>query len=107
VVFLGDTGRLVTTGFARYSDRQFSIWDSKNLEQPLSVEVIDSSSGVVFPYYDHDTRLLYLAGKGDGNIRYYEIVDHAPWAYYLNQYLSGCPQVCFIQNSQFASFLSI
>ncbi|XP_035708498.1 coronin-2B isoform X4 [Folsomia candida] len=92
VVFIGDTGRLVTTGFARYSDRQFAIWDAKNLEKPLAVEVIDSSSGVVFPYYDHDTRLLYLAGKGDGNIRYYEIVDHSPWAYYLNQYLSGCPQ---------------
>lgn len=36
---------------------------------------------------------LYLAGKGDGNIRYYEIVDEAPYIHYLNQFLSGHPQV--------------
>lgn len=35
---------------------------------------------------------LYLAGKGDGNIRYYEIVDEAPYMHYLNQFLSGHPQ---------------
>lgn len=35
---------------------------------------------------------MYLAGKGDGNIRYYEIVDNSPYIYYLNQYLSGQPQ---------------
>ena len=30
--------------------------------------------------------------QGDGNIRYYELVDEAPWCYYLNQFLSGSPQ---------------
>lgn len=78
---------------------------------------MDSSSGVVTPYFDFDTKIvwcrkrraslllvlnkqpipylsqLYLAGKGDGNIRYYEIVDEAPYIYYLNQFLSGQPQV--------------
>ena len=93
VVYLGDTGRLITTGFSRYSDRQFAVWDQKNLSKPLALVEIDSSSGILFPFYDHDTRVLYLAGKGDGNIRYYEIVDHAPWAHYLNQFPSGFPQV--------------
>lgn len=35
---------------------------------------------------------LYLAGKGDGSIRYYEVVDDAPYIHYLNQFLSGHPQ---------------
>ena len=30
--------------------------------------------------------------QGDGNIRYYEIVDESPWCHYLNQYISGSPQ---------------
>ncbi|KAJ4438090.1 hypothetical protein ANN_14029 [Periplaneta americana] len=30
--------------------------------------------------------------SGDGNIRYYEVVDQAPWLHYLNQFLSGSPQ---------------
>lgn len=92
VAFLGDTGRLFTTGFSRYSDRQYAIWSQKDLSNPLRIENIDSSSGVLFPYYDHDTKVVFLAGKGDGNIRYYEMVDEAPWCHYLSQYLSGFPQ---------------
>ena len=30
------------------------------------MESIDSSSGVLFPFYDHDTHMIYVAGKGDG-----------------------------------------
>nr|WEX98180.1 coronin 2B [Laodelphax striatellus] len=92
VAYLGGSGRLVTTGFARYSDRQIAIWAEDNLAAPLHVETVDSSSGVIFPYYDADTSMLYLAGKGDGNIRYYEVVDEAPWIHFLSQYLSGSPQ---------------
>lgn len=92
VTYLGSTGRLLTTGFSRHSDRQLAVWSQENLSQPLTVENVDSSSGVLFPYYDHDTRIVFLAGKGDGNIRYYEVVDEAPWLHYLNQFLSGSPQ---------------
>lgn len=93
VTFLGSSGRLLTTGFSRHSDRQYSVWDENDLSQPLVTDTIDSSSGVVFPFYDPDTCILYLAGKGDGNIRYYEVVDEAPWIHFLNQFLSGNPQV--------------
>lgn len=30
---------------------------------PLLAENLDGSSGVLFPYYDPDTHMLYLAGK--------------------------------------------
>ncbi|KOX68216.1 Coronin-2B [Melipona quadrifasciata] len=92
VVFLGGSGRLLTTGFSRHSDRQYAIWSQHDLNVPLTCETIDSSSGVVFPYYDNDTNMVYLAGKGDGNIRYYEIVNEAPWMHYLSQFISGNPQ---------------
>ncbi|KAG8196324.1 hypothetical protein JTE90_013809 [Oedothorax gibbosus] len=92
VVFLGDTGRLFTTGFSRYSDRQWAVWSQHNLDAPLRIENIDSSSGVLFPFYDHDTKMVYVAGKGDGNIRYYEVVNEPPWCHYLSQFLTGFPQ---------------
>ncbi|KAG2236402.1 hypothetical protein BDF21DRAFT_391260 [Thamnidium elegans] len=72
VVWLGDTDRLATTGFSRMSDRQLNLWDSTNLSKHLKSEFLDTSSGVLMPFYDMDTKMLYLAGKGDGNIRYYE-----------------------------------
>ena len=89
---MGDTGRLFTTGFSKFSDRQYAVWSQNDLSQPLEMEIIDSSSGVLFPYYDHDTRMVYVSGKGDGNVRYYEIVDEPPYAFYLNQFISGAPQ---------------
>ncbi|EFN80061.1 Coronin-2B [Harpegnathos saltator] len=92
VVFLGSSGRLLTTGFSRHSDRQYAIWSQHDLTVPLTCETIDSSSGVVFPFYDNDTNMVFLAGKGDGNIRYYEVVNEAPWMHYLSQFISGNPQ---------------
>lgn len=63
VVFLGSSGRLLTTGFSRHSDRQYAIWSQHDLTVPLTCETIDSSSGVVFPFYDNDTNMVFLAGK--------------------------------------------
>ncbi|XP_071055403.1 coronin-2B isoform X2 [Onthophagus taurus] len=91
VAFL-NSNRLITTGFSRHSDRQYSVWDQDDLAKPLVTNDIDSSSGIVFPYFDYDTNIVYLAGKGDGNIRYYEIVDEAPYVHFLSQFLSGNPQ---------------
>jgi len=94
VVYLGDTGKIFTTGSSRYSDREFSVWSQTDLRQPLETQTIDSSNGVLFPYYDHDTRMVYLAGKGDGNVRYYEVAtdDTKPHVFYLSQFISGAPQ---------------
>ncbi|XP_063978268.1 coronin-2B-like isoform X2 [Diachasmimorpha longicaudata] len=92
VVFLGGTGRLLTTGFSKHSDRQYAVWSQHDLSSPLACETIDSSSGIVFPFCDSDTNVVYLAGKGDGNIRYYEYVNEAPWLHYLSQFISGNPQ---------------
>ncbi|KAI1280679.1 Coronin-2B [Halotydeus destructor] len=92
VAFLGDTTRLFTTGFSKYSDRQWAVWSQSDLSKPLRLENIDSSSGVLFPFYDHDTKMVYVAGKGDGSIRYYEVVSEAPWAFYISQYITGFPQ---------------
>jgi len=44
------------------------------------------------PFYDPDTKVLFLAGKGDGNIRYYEIVDEDPYLYFLSEFKSASPQ---------------
>ena len=90
---MGASGRLLTTGFSRHSDRQYSIWDQNDLSKPLTTDTIDSSSGVVFPFYDSDTNIVFLAGKGDGNIRYYEITAEPPYIHFLSQFLSGNPQV--------------
>ena len=45
MVYLGDSGRLFTTGFSKFSDRQYAIWSQNDLSNPVAMEIIDSSSG--------------------------------------------------------------
>merc|ERR1711916_286044 len=84
--------RIITTGFSKMSERQYAIWDSKDLSKALKMEMIDTASGVLFPFFDFNTSMVYLAGKGDGNIRYYEPVDDRPYCFYLDEYKSSAPQ---------------
>jgi len=91
-LWLGDTNRIVTTGFSKTSDRQLFIRDTTNFNELLVNENIDTSAGTLMPFYDEDTKMLYLAGKGDGNIRYYEMVDEKPWQFSLSEYKSNEPQ---------------
>ncbi|KAG9118392.1 Coronin-like protein crn1 [Ceratobasidium sp. 392] len=70
VVWMGAHDRIATTGFSRMSERQLGVWDAGSLGNIKTVS-IDQSSGVIMPFWS-DNNLLFLAGKGDGNIRYYE-----------------------------------
>ncbi|CAG8497612.1 8987_t:CDS:2 [Paraglomus occultum] len=116
VVWLGDADRLVTTGFSKMSDRQVYVWDTRALNKPIKTVHLDTSSGVVMPFYDNDTKMLFLAGKvvfwmrlgfsqylpyptlsfhsnpfsSDGTIRYYEFENDE--LYFLSTYQSPEPQ---------------
>jgi len=93
VVWLGDSDQVLTTGFSRTSDRQYALYDTKDLSKALKTENVDTSSGIMMPFYDEDSKMVYLAGKGDGNIRYYEITgeDTTPIVA-LSAYSSTTPQ---------------
>jgi len=89
--WLGSTGKVFSAGFSRTSDRQYAIWDLSNFSKPIGQENVDTGSGLLMPFYDNDTGVLFLAGKGDGNIRYYEITDDGTKIYFLSQYQSNVP----------------
>ncbi|KAI9357008.1 hypothetical protein DFJ73DRAFT_821808 [Zopfochytrium polystomum] len=89
--WMGPLNKFVTTGFSRTSERQVFIWDIKNLSEPIKQENIDTGSGLIIPKFDEDTSMLYLAGKGDGNIRYYEWTDDDKGLFSLSEYKSSDP----------------
>eukprot|EP00744_Colponema_vietnamica_P001558 GILI01002569.1.p1 GENE.GILI01002569.1~~GILI01002569.1.p1 ORF type:complete len:485 (+),score=153.73 GILI01002569.1:38-1456(+) len=86
--WLGPSNRLFTVGFSKQSERQYALWDMRNFSEPLYQANLDQGSGVILPFFDDATNMLFLAGKGDGNIRYYELVDEHPYIHYLSQYQS-------------------
>jgi len=90
-VWMGEHDRIATTGFSRMSERQLALWDIKAPREPMGgFQMLDSISGVCMPFWDDGTQCLYLAGKGDGNIRYYEYENDK--FEYLSEYKSGDPQ---------------
>ncbi|XP_048827768.1 coronin-2A-like isoform X1 [Brienomyrus brachyistius] len=92
VLYLGNVKMLLSTGSSCWNQRQIALWDQDDLSAPLLEEDLDGSSGVIFPFYDSDTHMLYLAGKGDGTIRYYDISLEKPYMQFLNEYRSSLPQ---------------
>lgn len=53
---------------------------------------LDTSNGVLFPMYDPDTNLIYLCGKGDSVIRYFEVTPEPPFVHYINTFQTPDPQ---------------
>ncbi|KAI0820244.1 microtubule binding protein [Trametes gibbosa] len=94
ITWMGDKDRLVTTGFSKMSDRQVSLWETGSLAN-VKTTTIDQSSGVLMPFWT-DNNILFLAGKGDGNIRYYEYENDNLFP--LAEYKSSEPQrgMCFL-----------
>nr|XP_054520625.1 coronin-1C isoform X3 [Pan troglodytes] len=61
-IFLAD-GNVFTTGFSRMSERQLALWNPKNMQEPIALHEMDTSNGVLLPFYDPDTSIIYLCGK--------------------------------------------
>ena len=113
---MGNQEKIISAGFSKGSERQFSIWDTRNFSSPLTSITLDTASGVVTPYYDEGTSILYLLGKGDGTITYFEIVDEAPYAHFLSKFQTAEPQVgvavlpkrmCDVKKVQLARMLKL
>ncbi|KAJ5108155.1 hypothetical protein N7456_004830 [Penicillium angulare] len=90
-VWLGERDRIATTGFSKMSDRQLALWDIRAAREPINgFKTLDSISGVCMPFWDDGTNCLYLAGRGDGNIRYFELENDK--FEFLSEYKSADPQ---------------
>nr|CAH7717908.1 unnamed protein product [Callosobruchus chinensis] len=85
-------GLVFTTGFSKMSERQYSLRTPDCLGEPIVMVELDTSNGVMFPLYDPDTNLVYLCGKGDSVIRYFEITAEPPFVHYINTFQTPDPQ---------------
>lgn len=89
VVYLKN-GNFFTTGFSRTGERQYALWNQNLIN--MTMQEIDTSNGIIFPFYDQDTSMIYLCGKGDSAIKYFEVTDDAPYVHFLATYQSSDPQ---------------
>ncbi|KAL3267045.1 hypothetical protein HHI36_011187 [Cryptolaemus montrouzieri] len=79
IIWLGESNRILTTGFDAQRLRQIMIRDVRNIDQIEKSLELDCSTGILMPLYDSDTGMLFLAGKGDTTIGYMEVTDKEPY----------------------------
>jgi len=91
-VWFDKFGWILSTGFNKSAKRMVKVWDVKNLDKPLYSQVIDQQSSVLMPYVDHDVNMIYLFGKGDGSVNYYEFVNDKRVLYALGSFRNPDPQ---------------
>jgi len=91
-LFRGDKNQIIAVGSSKQSARQYGLWDIKMTDKPMTLVDIDTSAGVLMPMFDPDNQILYVAGKGDGNIRYFELVDTEPYVHYLSEFRDNSSQ---------------
>ncbi|OQR99703.1 WD-40 repeat-containing protein [Achlya hypogyna] len=69
---------VLTVGFSARSERQLSLWDARNLLDPLTTTTIDTSGSALLPLYDASSNVVYLVGRGDRTVLSYEIDTAQP-----------------------------
>lgn len=73
-IWLGDSPYLLSCGHNNAQEREYMIWDSRNMSAGhVKRERVDSSYGPLIPLYDADLNSLVLMGKGDSSLRMYEM----------------------------------
>lgn len=94
-VFFADNCNMVGfTCFSKEAKRMIQLRDIRKIDdKPLFNEVFDQQSSVLMPYYDEDSKVLFLAGKGDGTVFYKQLVeDDGRYLWDLSRYGTNVPQ---------------
>ena len=70
-----DEFTLLTTGFNKANTREMKLWDTRNIkdQSPKETYTIDHQSGIPTPYFDKDLKILFVFGRGEGNMHYYDL----------------------------------
>lgn len=87
---------LLVSGFDSRSERQLTLHSAQDLSQgPIATISIDVSPSTLIPYYDPDTGLLLLTGKGDTRVFLYEVIPESPYFLECNSFTCSDPHKGF------------
>jgi coronin-1B/1C/6 len=75
-LWLGKNDLVLTVGFGTGASREYKVYDPRKFDAAVCTTSLDSAAGIIMPFYDEDADLLFLAGKGDGSIKFYEILPN-------------------------------
>ncbi|NXX13167.1 CORO7 protein, partial [Podargus strigoides] len=88
---------LLVSGFDSRSERKILLYRACALpEGPLSVLGLDVAPSTLLPFYDEDTGVIFLTGKGDTRVFLYEVTPEPPYFLECNSFTSSEPHKGFV-----------
>ncbi|GMT19876.1 hypothetical protein PFISCL1PPCAC_11173 [Pristionchus fissidentatus] len=87
VVFAADDSMIVVAAFTKSSGRQLLLIDCSSPSLSLlHRHHLDNAVQPLVPYYDFDSSVLFLTGKGDQSIQMFEVCREAPFLLELSRF---------------------
>ncbi|NXT82897.1 CORO7 protein, partial [Zapornia atra] len=88
---------LLVSGFDSRSERRILLYRAQALpEGPLSILGLDVAPSTLLPFYDEDTSVVFLTGKGDTRVFIYEVTPEPPYFLECNSFTSNEPHKGFV-----------
>uniref|UniRef100_A0A8B9RYP9 Coronin n=1 Tax=Accipiter nisus TaxID=211598 RepID=A0A8B9RYP9_9AVES len=88
---------LLVSGFDSRSERRILLYRAQALpDGPLSVLGLDVAPSTLLPFYDEDTSVVFLTGKGDTRVFLYEVTPEPPYFLECNSFTSNEPHKGFV-----------
>ncbi|NWR81772.1 CORO7 protein, partial [Centropus unirufus] len=88
---------ILVSGFDSRSERRILLYRARALpEGPLSVLGLDVAPSTLLPFYDEDTSVVFLTGKGDTRVFLYEVTPEPPYFLECNSFTSTEPHKGFV-----------
>ncbi|NXU54148.1 CORO7 protein, partial [Turnix velox] len=88
---------LLVSGFDGRSERRIFLYRANALpEGPLSVLGLGVAPSTLLPFYDEDTSVVFLTGKGDTRVFLYEVMSEPPYFLECNSFTSNDPHKGFV-----------
>jgi len=78
LVWLKGNQSILTTGFNKTSQREFAVWDLRDMTQPLYQQALSQQTGSSHLHFDVEHELLFIAGRGESKIEYYQYNSSNP-----------------------------
>ncbi|NWJ06865.1 CORO7 protein, partial [Crypturellus undulatus] len=96
LVWVCGGGYLLASGFDSRSERRILLYQAQDLSAgALSVLGIDVAPSTLLPFYDEDTSMVFLTGKGDTRVFLYEVTPEPPYFLECNSFTSNEPHKGF------------
>ncbi|KAK3552873.1 hypothetical protein QTP86_024776 [Hemibagrus guttatus] len=102
LVWVCDGQYILVSGFDCRSERHLYLFSAESLASgPVATVPADVSPSTLIPFYDADTSLVILTGKGDTRVYIYEIITEAPYFMECSSFHSSEPHkaLCFLQKT--------